>query len=32
MGKLGVTLETFADISIVDNLVREGTVERLYKK
>lgn len=32
MGKRGVPLETFADNSIVDKLVREKFVERLYKK
>lgn len=32
MGKKGVPLETFADNSIVDKLVREGFIDRLYKK
>lgn len=32
MGKRGVPLESFADNSIVDGLVREGFIERLYKK
>jgi ABC-type nitrate/sulfonate/bicarbonate transport system substrate-binding protein len=32
MGKQGVPLETFADNSIVDKMVREGFIERLYKK
>jgi NitT/TauT family transport system substrate-binding protein len=32
MGKKGVPPETFADNSIVDKLVREGFVERLYRR
>lgn len=32
MGKKGIPLETFADSSIVDKMVREGFVERLYKR
>lgn len=32
MGKKGVPLETFADNSIVDKMVREGFIERLYKR
>jgi len=32
MGKRGVPLETFADNSIVDKMVRERFVDRLYKK
>ena len=32
MGKKGVPLETFADNSIVDKMVREGFIDRLYKK
>ena len=32
MGKKGVPLETFADNSIVDKMVREGFIEKLYKK
>jgi ABC-type nitrate/sulfonate/bicarbonate transport system substrate-binding protein len=32
MGKKAVPLETFADNSIVDKMVREGFVDRLYKK
>jgi NitT/TauT family transport system substrate-binding protein len=32
MGKKGLPLETFADNSIVDKMVREGFIERLYKK
>lgn len=32
MGEKGISLETFADNSIVDRLVREGFIERLYKK
>lgn len=31
MGKKGVPLETFADNSIVDRLVREGLIDRLYQ-
>jgi len=31
MGKKGTSLETFADNSIVDRLVGEGFVEKLYK-
>jgi ABC-type nitrate/sulfonate/bicarbonate transport system substrate-binding protein len=32
MGKKGVPLETIADNSFVDKMVREGFVEQLYKK
>ena len=32
MGKKPIPLETIADNSIVDRLVREGFIERLYKK
>jgi NitT/TauT family transport system substrate-binding protein len=32
MGKKGLPIETFADNSIVDKLVREGFVEQTYKK
>jgi NitT/TauT family transport system substrate-binding protein len=32
MGKKGMPLETFADNSIVDKMVREGFIDRLYKK
>jgi NitT/TauT family transport system substrate-binding protein len=32
MGKRGVPVETFADNSIVDKLVREGFIDKLYKK
>ena len=32
MGKSGVPLETFADNSIVDKMVREGFIDKLYKK
>jgi ABC-type nitrate/sulfonate/bicarbonate transport system substrate-binding protein len=32
IGKKGVPLETFADNSIVDRLVREGFIDKLYKK
>ena len=32
MGKKGLPLETFADNSIVDKLVREGFIDQLYKK
>ncbi len=32
MGKKGVPLENVADNSIVDRLVKEGFVEKLYKK
>ena len=32
MGNKGISLETFADNSIVDRLVREGFIEQLYKK
>ena len=31
-GKKGVPIETFVDSSITDRLVREGFVDRLYKK
>jgi NitT/TauT family transport system substrate-binding protein len=32
MGKKGLPIETFADNSIVDRLVREGFIDQLYKK
>lgn len=32
IGKKGVPLETFADNSIVDKMVREGSIDRLYKR
>jgi NitT/TauT family transport system substrate-binding protein len=32
MGKKGVPLDTFADNSIVDKMVREGFIDRLYKR
>jgi NitT/TauT family transport system substrate-binding protein len=32
MGKKGVPLDTFADNSIVDKMVREGFIDKLYKK
>lgn len=32
MGKKGVPLETFADNSIVDKMVREGFIDKLYKR
>ena len=32
MGKKGLPIETFADNSIVDRLVREGFVDQVYKK
>jgi hypothetical protein len=32
IGKKGVPLETFADNSIVDKMVREGFIDRLYKR
>ena len=32
MGKKGVPLETFADNSLVDKMIREGFIDRLYKK
>lgn len=32
MGKKGVALETFADNSIVERLIREGFTEKLYRK
>jgi ABC-type nitrate/sulfonate/bicarbonate transport system substrate-binding protein len=32
MGKKGLPIETFADNSIIDRLVREGFVDQLYKK
>ncbi len=31
MGKKGVPLETFADNSIMDRLIREGFIDKLYK-
>jgi NitT/TauT family transport system substrate-binding protein len=32
MGKKGVPLETFADTTLVDKLVREGFIDKLYKR
>jgi len=32
MGKKDVAMETFADNSIVDRLVREKFIEKLYRK
>jgi NitT/TauT family transport system substrate-binding protein len=32
MGKKGLPIETFADNSIIDKLVREGFVEQVYRK
>ena len=32
MGKKGVPLEMFADNTLVDKMVREGFIEKLYKK
>ena len=32
MGKKGVPVETFADNAIVDKMVREGFIDKLYKK
>ena len=32
MGKKGLPIETFADNSIVDRLVRAGFVEQIYKR
>jgi hypothetical protein len=32
MGKKPIPLETIADNSIIDRLVREGFIEKLYKK
>jgi len=32
MGKKGLPIETFADNSIIDRLVREGFVDQVYKK
>jgi NitT/TauT family transport system substrate-binding protein len=32
MGKKGTPVETFADNSIVDKMVREGFIDKLYKK
>jgi len=32
MGKKGIPLETFFDNSIVDRMVREGFIDKLYKK
>jgi hypothetical protein len=32
MGKKGLPVETFADNSIIDRLVKEGFVDQLYKK
>ena len=32
MGKKGLPIETFADNSIIDRLVKEGFVDQLYKK
>ena len=31
MGKKGLPIETFADNSIIDRLVREGFVNQVYK-
>jgi len=32
MGKKGVPVETFADNTLVDKMVREGFIEKLYRK
>ena len=32
MGKKPIPLETIADNSVIDRLVREGFIEKLYKK
>jgi len=32
MGKKGMPIETFADNSIIDRLVKEGFVDQVYKK
>jgi hypothetical protein len=32
MGKKGLPIETFADNSIIDRLVREGFIDQVYKK
>jgi ABC-type nitrate/sulfonate/bicarbonate transport system substrate-binding protein len=32
MGKKGVPLDTFADNSVVDKMIREGFIDRIYKK
>ncbi|HSC43668.1 MAG TPA: ABC transporter substrate-binding protein [Candidatus Binatia bacterium] len=32
MGKKGMALETFADNTLVDKMVREGFIEKLYRK
>ena len=32
MGKKGVPVETFADNTLVDKMVREGFIDKLYKK
>jgi hypothetical protein len=32
MGKKGVAVETFADNTLVDKMVREGFIDKLYKK
>ena len=32
MGKKGLPIDTFADNSIVDKLVREGFIEQVYRK
>ncbi len=32
MGKKGIPLESFADNSIVDRMVREGFIDKLYAK
>jgi hypothetical protein len=32
MGKKGLPLETFADNSLIDRLVKEGFVDQVYKK
>ncbi|HUF43683.1 MAG TPA: hypothetical protein VMR20_17150 [Verrucomicrobiae bacterium] len=31
MGKKGLPIETFADNSIIDRLVKEGFVDQVYK-
>jgi hypothetical protein len=32
MGKKGMPIETFADNSIIDRMVREGFIDQVYKK
>jgi hypothetical protein len=32
MGKKGLPIETFADNSIIDGLVKEGFVDQIYKR